>query len=141
MTGLEYCLKTAKQSFEEAERQVLKRLRDKFPIEFLNRLDKIVVFKPLELTDIVKISNLQLKELEQRLDEQGLKIKIDGEPYVINDQNIRWVVIPYLIEVNDSEFKINSKDHSEVRCVKLKNLSEYRDLSEEISKLKKSGVL
>jgi len=68
---------TAKQSFEEAERQVLKRLRDKFPIEFLNRLDKIVVFKPLELTDIVKISNLQLKELEQRLDEQGLKIKID----------------------------------------------------------------
>lgn len=56
--------------------EIVKRLKQEFRPEFLNRLDKIVVFRPLGQREINKIADLQLVELAKRITAQGYKIKI-----------------------------------------------------------------
>lgn len=65
----------AENNFQEIERQIIKKLKNKFPPEFLNRLDKIVVFKPLTTSSITKIAVLQLNELKERLAEKNIKVE------------------------------------------------------------------
>lgn len=67
----------AEKSFKETEREVHKKLKDKFPPEFISRIDKTIVFKPLSPDSIIKISRFQLEELKQRLASQGLEIEFD----------------------------------------------------------------
>ncbi len=43
-----------------------KSMKDKFRPEFINRIDRIVIFKPLEVDHILKIARLQIKELLKR---------------------------------------------------------------------------
>ncbi|MBU4199221.1 MAG: ATP-dependent chaperone ClpB [Verrucomicrobia bacterium] len=61
---------------EAVHRQVMQALRSQFRPEFLNRVDDIVLFKPLTFDEIVKIVDLQIKELDQRLAERRLTIKL-----------------------------------------------------------------
>jgi ATP-dependent Clp protease ATP-binding subunit ClpC len=42
----------------------------------MNRIDEIITFSPLSEKDMVKIVDLQLKEVETRLEENGLKVKL-----------------------------------------------------------------
>ncbi|MFA6028071.1 MAG: ATP-dependent Clp protease ATP-binding subunit [Patescibacteria group bacterium] len=62
--------------YEEIKEHVLKQLKKQFKPEFLNRLDKIIVFKPLNEQSLIKIVDLEIKKLEARLKEKGMKIKI-----------------------------------------------------------------
>ena len=57
-------------------------LKKFFKPEFLNRLDEIVIFKNLELDELKKIANIQLKNLENRLIKKDLNLQITDE--VIN---------------------------------------------------------
>ena len=57
-------------------------LKKFFKPEFLNRLDEIVIFKNLELYELKKIANIQLKNLENRLIKKDLNLQITDE--VIN---------------------------------------------------------
>ena len=50
-----------------------------FRPEFINRLDDIVVFHPLSKPQIRQIARIQLKGLEKRLDERGLKLELSDE--------------------------------------------------------------
>ena len=61
-------------SFAAAEQQVLKQLKQQLPVEFLNRLDRIVVFQPLERQHLTAIAELQLAELVERLNAQGVTV-------------------------------------------------------------------
>lgn len=63
---------------EEHEHSVLmKALNRKFPPEFLNRIDEIIIFNKLTLDDIVKILNNECKEIAKNLKEiNGYNIKI-----------------------------------------------------------------
>jgi ATP-dependent Clp protease ATP-binding subunit ClpA len=61
--------------FEMARIQVLDEVRRTFRPEFLNRIDEIVVFRPLNRREIRAIVDLQLQLLQQRL--AGQKITID----------------------------------------------------------------
>ncbi len=63
------------QYFEEIKDSLLKSLRKQFRPEFLNRLDKIIFFKPLTRKNIGRIVELQLKELEKRIADQNLSLK------------------------------------------------------------------
>ncbi|GAC1372787.1 MAG: ATP-dependent Clp protease ATP-binding subunit [Candidatus Saccharimonadales bacterium] len=56
--------------------KVLEDLHKQFRPEFLNRLDATVVFKTLSQNDIKQILALQLADLQKRLDEQELKLKV-----------------------------------------------------------------
>jgi ATP-dependent Clp protease ATP-binding subunit ClpC len=53
--------------FEEIKEQTLKELRNIMRPELLNRIDAIIVFKPLGRDEIVKISELELKRLADRM--------------------------------------------------------------------------
>lgn len=61
---------------DEAKAEVDELLKASFRPEFLNRLDEIVLFKPLMKSDIRKIVDLMLKSLEKRLAAQRLKLTV-----------------------------------------------------------------
>jgi ATP-dependent Clp protease ATP-binding subunit ClpC len=63
-------------SAEEIESQALSELKKLFAPEFINRLDEVVVFKPLNQEQINKIFDIEFGELEQRLGEQNFRIRI-----------------------------------------------------------------
>lgn len=56
---------------------VLQELKRTFNPEFLNRVDEIIVFHPLEKGHLVSIIDLLVKELNKQLIEQGLQIEVD----------------------------------------------------------------
>jgi ATP-dependent Clp protease ATP-binding subunit ClpB len=57
----------AGQNFEAARDAVLVVLRDHFRPEFLNRVDEIIVFRPLTEEQLTRIVDIQLRRLENRL--------------------------------------------------------------------------
>ena len=58
---------------------VQRELRSGFRPEFLNRVDDIVLFKPLRLEEIMKISKLQVEEVGKRLAERSISIVISDD--------------------------------------------------------------
>src|SRR6185295_5436535 len=49
---------------------VMETLKQEFRPEFLNRIDKVIVYKPLGMDELKKITQLQISQLQQRLLEQ-----------------------------------------------------------------------
>ena len=60
----------------EAQEQVMNDLRGHFRPEFLNRLDEIIMFKPLTKDNVGKIVDLMVKELSDRLADQELSLEL-----------------------------------------------------------------
>ena len=60
----------------EAQEQVMNDLRGHFRPEFLNRLDEIILFKPLTKDNIGGIVDLMVKELSNRLADQELSLEL-----------------------------------------------------------------
>ena len=61
---------------DEAKAHVQALLRQQFRPEFLNRLDEIVFYKPLQRTEIFKIVDLLVADLEHRLEEKQLTVEL-----------------------------------------------------------------
>lgn len=64
---------------EEVKERVLAQLRAHFRPEFINRVDDIVVFKPLSTQDIQEIVGILLHQLEQKLAERQIVLKLTNE--------------------------------------------------------------
>lgn len=64
---------------EEARMAVMNELKTGFRPEFLNRVDDIVLFKPLHLNEVAKIAGLLAEQLKQRLKEQRITLSISDE--------------------------------------------------------------
>lgn len=60
----------------ECEKLVMNDLRASFRPEFLNRLDEIIMFKPLTKDNIGNIINLLMKELNARLEDKEITVKL-----------------------------------------------------------------
>ncbi|MCU6764536.1 ATP-dependent chaperone ClpB [Blautia ammoniilytica] len=60
----------------EAQTQVMDDLRAHFRPEFLNRLDEIIMFKPLTKANIGNIVDLMVKDLDKRLSDQELSLTL-----------------------------------------------------------------
>ena len=60
------------------QEKVLADMKKIFRPEFLNRVDRSVVFKTLSQNDIRQILSLQLSDLQRRLDDSGLKLRVSG---------------------------------------------------------------
>jgi len=58
-------------------KSVNEALKGFFRPEFLNRLDEIIVFKPLTIEDVGKIALIMLSQLSERVEEQGYTIEVD----------------------------------------------------------------
>lgn len=61
---------------DEAKKNVNGLLKRQFKPEFLNRLDEIVFYKPLTRDEIYKIVGLQIEDLQKRLKEKQLYVKL-----------------------------------------------------------------
>ncbi|WP_312502777.1 ATP-dependent chaperone ClpB [Lacrimispora sp.] len=61
---------------EDAEAIVMNDLRNHFRPEFLNRLDEIILFKPLEKENIAGIIDLLLADLNKRIGDRELKLEL-----------------------------------------------------------------
>ncbi len=70
----------------EAEEMVMNELRGHFRPEFLNRLDETILFKPLTKENIGGIIMLIVKELNQRLEDRDLTIRLmpEAERFIID---------------------------------------------------------
>ena len=70
----------------QARSMVDSLLKQQFRPEFLNRLDEIVFYKPLSRTEIMSIVGLMIKNLENRLKEKKLNIKISesAKEYIVD---------------------------------------------------------
>jgi ATP-dependent Clp protease ATP-binding subunit ClpB len=66
----------AGRSFEESREAVLAVLRDHFRPEFLNRIDEVIVFRPLTEDQLTKIVDIQLKRLESRLVDRRVSLVV-----------------------------------------------------------------
>ena len=66
----------AKSDPDEVQRQVNEALRQTFKPEFLNRIDDVVVFHALGLSDIEKIVDIQLKDVRERLDRDRIRLEL-----------------------------------------------------------------
>ncbi len=62
--------------FAEAETRVREQLRDHFRPEFLNRIDEIIVFKPLDEAQLAEIVRLLLAGVERRLAEANIALEV-----------------------------------------------------------------
>ncbi|RJQ44515.1 MAG: AAA family ATPase [Anaerolineaceae bacterium] len=56
--------------------KIEKALKSTFRPEFLNRIDEIIIFSPLTEAQMLKIVDLQMKEIQERLEEQGLQVHL-----------------------------------------------------------------
>lgn len=68
---------SANKKYENMKSKILERLKDTFKPELINRLDKIIVFKPLDKNTISKIVELQIDELIKRLNQEKIYIKVN----------------------------------------------------------------
>ena len=66
----------SKKEYENTKKDVLAELKKEFRPEFINRIDEIIVFHKLQNEEIKQIINIMLKQVEERLEKQNIKIEI-----------------------------------------------------------------
>ncbi len=72
---------------EDVRRDVMAEMRSRFRPEFLNRVDEVVLFKPLTLAEVTKIVDLQDDDLRKRLSEQriGLEVSTAAKEFIARE--------------------------------------------------------
>ena len=66
----------SEEAFEEASKQVLETLHAHFKPEFLNRVDDIIIFRPLGKEQLVKIVDLRLEDLRRLLADRKISLEL-----------------------------------------------------------------
>ncbi len=69
----------AEEQYTQMKASVLGVVQAHFRPEFINRLDELVVFRPLDRRQIRAIAGIQLQYLEKRLAERQLKLEVSDE--------------------------------------------------------------
>ena len=76
-TGVGFSTQSQKAQEEEIEKGVIENaLKKTFAPEFLNRVDDIVIFNALEKEDIMKIVDIELQQLQERIEKLGYSLKL-----------------------------------------------------------------
>ncbi|RSK40139.1 ATP-dependent chaperone ClpB [Hymenobacter perfusus] len=64
---------------DRTREEVVERLKQHMRPEFLNRIDEIVMFQPLKRKEIRKIVDIQFRQIQQRLEEAGIRLAASDE--------------------------------------------------------------
>ena len=64
---------------DDTRNEVFELLKKQVRPEFLNRIDEIIMFRPLGRGDIRKIVDIQFRLIQQRLEENGVKVEATGD--------------------------------------------------------------
>ena len=68
-----------KKNYDQIKENVMSELKKEFRPEFLNRIDEIIVFKPLEEKEIEKIVDLMLTASTKRLEDRDIEVSVTDE--------------------------------------------------------------
>jgi ATP-dependent Clp protease ATP-binding subunit ClpB len=74
--GSTYLLEAETTGWEQAETKVLEMLRQAFKPEFLNRVDDVIIFRPLSRDDIAKIVDLQIARVDKLVADRKLTLEV-----------------------------------------------------------------
>ena len=66
-------------NYEKMQKGLKQDLKKTFNPEFLNRISEVVVFRPLELDQIIQILDIQMQQLNKQLIQQGLTLDVTAE--------------------------------------------------------------
>jgi hypothetical protein len=100
---------------------LFKKVRLHFRPEFLNRLDDIVFFQPLNINQLSSIVHLQLKSLEERLKEQDITISLTDKAI---QSTLKKSYNPGKLHIfNDQHQKILFSFHNSLWCSSIETLS------------------
>jgi len=69
-------IRSGREDTEELKQAVMDELRRRFKPEFLNRIDEIVMFNPLQKEQIVKIIDLALEDIRKRLHDRHITLTV-----------------------------------------------------------------
>jgi len=76
--GVGFATQSRQAAKKEFERNtILGALKKRFPPEFLNRVDDMIVFNPLEKEHMIQITEIMLKAVHKRLSVMGLSLTVD----------------------------------------------------------------
>ena len=65
--------------YEEVKKEVMQELKRNLRPEFINRIDDIIVFNRLGEEEIIKITDLMIREVEKKLIDKDIKLEISDE--------------------------------------------------------------
>lgn len=71
------------ESLERAKSQVVAALKEKVAPEFINRIDDILLFRPLGFDNILRITTLQLERLRRKMLSRGTDIRFEESAVVL----------------------------------------------------------
>jgi ATP-dependent Clp protease ATP-binding subunit ClpB len=74
--GSQHLLEASTVGWEQTETKVMELLRHAFKPEFLNRVDDVIIFRPLSHEDIAKIVEIQIKRVERLVGERKLALEV-----------------------------------------------------------------
>ncbi len=74
--ALGFVTPAGKDGDKETRREIERALRKEFRPEFINRIDEIIIFHDLEREHVLQIVGFQMKDIAERLAEQGLSINL-----------------------------------------------------------------
>ena len=69
----------SEDDYDDVRDRQINALKQVMKPEFINRIDEIVVFTPLEKPDVEKIADIMLKNLEKRLEDHSITLEISDE--------------------------------------------------------------
>ena len=76
--GIGFSTKAKENSFESESKSIIeKALKKQFSPEFLNRIDETILFKTLNKEDIIKIIDIEINQISERINELGYTAKIN----------------------------------------------------------------
>ena len=64
------------KEYEDTKKEVMGELKKEFRPEFINRIDEIIVFHKLQKEELKQIVDIMLKQVQKRLEENGMKVEI-----------------------------------------------------------------
>jgi len=74
--GSQYLLEAGQGGWEQAETKVLEMMRQTFKPEFLNRVDDVIIFRPLDHDDLAKIVDLQIARVARLVEDKKLRLEV-----------------------------------------------------------------
>jgi len=77
--SLGFTAKKEEVTYNEIKDKLMEEVKRTFKPEFLNRLDDIIVFRPLVKEDLQRIVDIEVQQVIKRLREQGISLEVSAE--------------------------------------------------------------
>ncbi len=75
--SLGFVAQSSDMDYQQMKSRLLEEIKRTFKPEFLNRIDDVIVFRPLEKNDLYAIVEIQMAEVQERLNDQKIKLDLD----------------------------------------------------------------